>query len=54
MIVELPPVQVRNVGEADAMPEPARLPLGLALRLVLLLSLALWAGIIWCVVKALG
>ncbi len=38
-------LDVRNVGEADAMPEPKRLPVSIALWLVLMLSLALWACI---------
>ncbi len=45
MIVEFPRAHVRNIGEADAMPEPARLPPSIAIGLALLLSLALWAGI---------
>ena len=50
MILEFPRGRVRHASEADAMPEPARLPLGLALWLVLLLGLALWAAIIGTIV----
>ncbi len=53
MIVEFPRGRVRNASEADAMPEsPKRLPLGAAVRLVLLLSLVLWAAI-WALVGML-
>ncbi len=49
MIHEFPRGRVRHASEADAMPEPKRLPMGLALQIALLLSLALWAAI-WALV----
>ncbi len=54
MIVEFPRARVRNVGEADAMPEPARLPPSIAIVLALLLSLALWTPIIAALVLVMS
>ncbi len=53
MILEFPRGRVRHSSEADAMPEPARLPPSIALWIVLLLSLALWTALMWGVI-ALG
>jgi hypothetical protein len=51
MILEFPTLRVRRASEVDAAPEPKRLPLGNALRITLLLSLALWGVIGWAVVR---
>ncbi len=53
MILEFPRGRVRHSSEADAMPEPARLPPSIALWIVMLLSLALWTAIIGTIVLSI-
>jgi hypothetical protein len=54
MILEFPRGRVRHASEVDAAPEAPRLSPGAAVLIVLLLSLALWAALIWGAIALLG
>jgi hypothetical protein len=52
MMLEFPRPRVRHVSEVDAAPEP--LPPGIGLWIIVLLSLALWALLIWGAIALCG
>ena len=52
VILKFSPRYVRHVSEADAAPEP--LPISIAIWIILLLSLALWAAMIWGAIALCG